>query len=315
MTEKVELFDLQIIKTIGMGTFNRVQLVKHQRTQKYYALKVINMQKVITAQQVEHVHREKSLLSISRHPFILHLVSTAKTDRNLYIITEFLSGGELYTQLYTKQRFPASTACFYAAEIACALQFLHGLAIVYRDLKPENLVFSSKGHVKLTDFGFSKRLQGKTFTLCGTAEYLAPEVVSRSGHEFPVDWWALGILTFEMLTGQPPFQGESQQATYDLITKAQPQIPDEIEPTSRAFIAELLEKDPTRRLGCVDSQVLQHPFFSKIDLKAVEAEKIQPPFVPELENEGDTFYFPPFDEASIEELPVNQKERDLFSEW
>ncbi|CAJ0580746.1 unnamed protein product, partial [Mesorhabditis spiculigera] len=315
MSTSAPLADLEIVKTIGLGSFNRVQLVKNRKDGRYYALKVMNMAKIISINQINYVHQEKALLAEARHPFIVSLYHTAKNDRNLYLCTEFLSGGELYTHLYTKKVFSFNIAQFFAAEIAAAFTFLHGISVVYRDLKPENLVLSEQGHVKLTDFGFAKKVAGKTFTLCGTAEYLAPEVVTRSGHSFPVDWWALGILTYEMLTGQPPFQGANQEETYDQIQRTEPRFSDSINAVSRSFISDLLEKDPSRRLGTTDSEVKQHPFFTEINFGDLEAGKVQPPIVPHLEREDDTLYFPPFDESDIEEPPSSQRDRDLFAEW
>ncbi|KAM9669042.1 cAMP-dependent protein kinase catalytic subunit PRKX isoform 2-T2 [Dama dama] len=193
--------DFHMRATVGTGTFGRVQLVQEKTSKHFFALKVMTIPDIIRLKQEQHVHNEKSVLKEVNHPFLVKLFWTGHDDRFLYMLMEFVPGGELFSYLRNRGRFTSNTGLFYAAEIVCAIEYLHSRDIVYRDLKPENILLDRDGHVKLTDFGFAKKLVDKTWTLCGTPEYLAPEVIQSKGHGRAVDWWALGILIFEMLSG------------------------------------------------------------------------------------------------------------------
>nr|XP_026235842.1 cAMP-dependent protein kinase catalytic subunit PRKX-like [Urocitellus parryii] len=195
------LQDFDILATVGTGTFGRVHLVKEKAAKNYFALKVMSIPEVIRLKQEQHVHNEKSVLMEVNHPFLVKLFWTSHDDRFLYMLMEYVPGGELFSYLRNRGRFPCSTGLFYATEIVCAIEYLHCRDIVYRDLKPENILLDRDGHIKLTDFGFAKKLVDRTWTLCGTPEYLAPEVIQSKGHGRAVDWWALGILIFEMVAG------------------------------------------------------------------------------------------------------------------
>merc|ERR1711991_125270 len=195
-------FDLNIsefdmISTIGTGTFGRVYLARHTTTSKYYAMKVLKKVEVVRLKQVEHITSEKNILSVISHPFIVNLFGAAQDTKNLYMLLEYVIGGEVFTHLRRAGRFPPDVSRFYGAEIVLALEYLHSLDIIYRDLKPENLLLDNNGHIKITDFGFAKKVEDRTWTLCGTPEYLAPEIIQSKGHGKAVDWWALGILIYE----------------------------------------------------------------------------------------------------------------------
>ncbi|XP_064429759.1 cAMP-dependent protein kinase catalytic subunit PRKX isoform X2 [Mirounga angustirostris] len=207
------LQDFDTLATVGTGTFGRVQLVKDKTAKHFFALKVMSIPDVIRLKQEQHVHNEKSVLKEVSHPFLVKLFWTCHDERFLYMLMEFVPGGELFSYLRNRGRFSSTTGLFYSAEIVCAIEYLHSREIVYRDLKPENILLDREGHIKLTDFGFAKKLVDKTWTLCGTPEYLAPEVIQSKGHGRAVDWWALGILIFEMHSGCflscPCFPGSS----------------------------------------------------------------------------------------------------------
>ncbi|XP_053668320.1 putative serine/threonine-protein kinase PRKY [Anopheles marshallii] len=196
--EDYALDDFQILKTIGTGTFGRVCLCRDKITNKYWAMKILAMADVIRLKQIEHVKNEKNILQEIDHPFIVNMRWNSKDDCCLYMLFEFVSGGELFSYLRNAGRFDSGTANFYACEIVLALEYLHSLSIVYRDLKPENLLLDREGHMKITDFGFAKKLKDRTWTLCGTPEYLAPEIIQSKGHNKAVDWWALGELTVKL---------------------------------------------------------------------------------------------------------------------
>lgn len=199
------LQDWDTIATVGTGTFGRVNLVKEKTGRQYCALKIMSIPDVIRLKQEQHVQNEKAVLKEINHPFLIKLLWTGHDNRFLYMLMEFVPGGELFTYLRNRGRFSSVASVFYATEIVCAIEYLHSKEIVYRDLKPENILLDREGHIKLTDFGFAKKLVDRTWTLCGTPEYLAPEVIQSKGHGRAVDWWALGILIFEMLSGFPHF--------------------------------------------------------------------------------------------------------------
>ncbi|KAH0084099.1 Pkinase-domain-containing protein, partial [Aureobasidium melanogenum] len=202
---KYTLQDFTINRTLGTGSFGRVHLVQSKHNQRFYAVKVLKKQQVVKMKQVEHTNDERRMLQKVKHPFLITLWGTFQDSKNLYMVMDFIEGGELFSLLRKSQRFPNPVAKFYAAEVTLALDYLHSMDIIYRDLKPENLLLDRHGHLKITDFGFAKEVPDITWTLCGTPDYLAPEVVSSKGYNKSVDWWSLGILIFEMLCGFTPF--------------------------------------------------------------------------------------------------------------
>uniref|UniRef100_H3AHE2 non-specific serine/threonine protein kinase n=1 Tax=Latimeria chalumnae TaxID=7897 RepID=H3AHE2_LATCH len=211
------LEDFDTVATVGTGTFGRVFLLKDKKTRAFFALKAMSIPDVIRLKQEQHVHNEKSVLKEVNHPFVIRLYWTNHDERFLYMLMEYVPGGELFSYLRNMGRFNNSTGLFYSAEIVCAIEYLHSKEIVYRDLKPENILLDRYGHIKLTDFGFAKKLVDRTWTLCGTPEYLAPEVIQSKGHGRAVDWWALGVLIFEMLSGFPPFFDDNPFGIYQKI--------------------------------------------------------------------------------------------------
>lgn len=198
-----QITDFNLIRVIGTGTFGKVYLALLDG--KPVALKALKKTQIINLKQVDHIKLEKSLLAQVYHPFIVNLHESFKDSTHVYLNFEYVQGGEIFRLLRRENLFPNDVALFYITEIVLALEYLHKQRIAYRDLKPENLLVASDGHMKITDFGFAKQINDKTFTLCGTPEYLAPEIIMSVGHNHGVDWWALGILIFEMLAGYPPF--------------------------------------------------------------------------------------------------------------
>ncbi|RSH87230.1 camp-dependent protein kinase catalytic subunit [Saitozyma podzolica] len=298
--------DFAIERTLGTGSFGRVHLVRSRHNGRFYAIKVLNKEKVIKMKQVEHTNSEREMLVRVRHPFLVNLWGTFQDVSNLYMVMDFVAGGELFSLLRKSQRFPNSVAKFYAAEVALALDYLHSLDIIYRDLKPENLLLGADGHVKVTDFGFAKHVPDITWTLCGTPDYLAPEVVQSKGYNKSVDWYALGVLIFEMLAGYPPFFTEdgNPMKLYEKIIAGKVRYPTYFDVLAKELLKNLLVGDLTKRYGNLragSSDIFAHPWFAEVDWDKLYRREIPAPYVPKIEGEGDASQFDRYQEADVSE--------------
>ncbi|KAH0504125.1 cAMP-dependent protein kinase catalytic subunit PRKX isoform X1 [Microtus ochrogaster] len=307
------------VATVGTGTFGRVNLVKEKTGRRYYALKIMSIPDVIRLKQEQHVQNEKAVLKEINHPFLVKLFWTGHDNRFLYMLMEFVPGGELFTYLRNRGHFSSIAAIFYSTEIVCAIEYLHSKEIVYRDLKPENILLDREGHIKLTDFGFSKKLVDRTWTLCGTPEYLAPEVIQSKGHGRAVDWWALGILIFEMLSGFPPFFDDNPFGIYQKILACKIDFPRHLDFTSKDLIKKLLVVDRTRRLGSMKNgveDIKRHRWFRGVEWESVPQRKLKPPIVPKLSGDGDTSNFETYPESEWDKTPpVSDKELETFKNF
>jgi serine/threonine protein kinase len=302
--------------TLGTGTFGRVRLVTYSHKKPmYFALKILKKSEIIRLKQVNHIKAEKSILCSIHHPFIVNMYTSFKDAKHLYMLMEFVIGGELFSQLRKAGRFSNDTSRFYAAEILLALEYLHKQNIVYRDMKPENLLIDKDGHVKITDFGFAKVVEDRTWTLCGTPEYLAPEIIQSRGHGKAVDWWALGILIYEMLAGYPPFYDEHAFGIYQKILEGRVEFPSHFDLAAKDLLKKLLTADRTKRYGCLKNgadDVKNHKWFSRTisNWNAVYRRKMKPPYVPGFRSPYDTGCFDKYAD-SMETGPVQLKEHEL----
>merc|ERR1719308_742259 len=274
---------------------------------------------IVNMKQAEHVKNEKLILQEIQHPFLLSLTWSCKDDRNLYLMFPYVPGGELFTYLRMAGTFPVPTTLFYSAEIVSALSYLHSLNIIYRDLKPENILLGKDGHIVITDFGFSKKVVGKTWTLCGTPEYLAPEIIQSKGHNKAVDWWALGILIYEMLAGYPPFFDDNPFGIYEKILSGKMEWPRHIDQIAKDLIKKLLVQDRTKRLGNLKNgsdDVKRHRWFKTIDWEEVFYKQLKPPLVPKVSYEGDTRNFDDYPETDWRQVPsVTEREFRMFDDF
>jgi len=263
-----------------------------------YALKALRKDNIIRRNQVEHTRTERSVLGYVRHPFIVGLNMAFQSKEKLYFVLDYCAGGELFFHLSKVGKFQESRARFYAAEIVLAIAYVHKLDIIYRDLKPENVLLDAKGHIRLTDFGLSKEgissSSSGANSFCGTPEYLAPEILNRQGHGRAVDWWSLGALLYEMLTGLPPFYCKDREKLFDKIKRGELDYPRYLSPKAHLILRGLLRKDPQSRLGSGPSdaeEIKQHAFFSEIDWVMLAKGELSPPWDPNIHGSLDTSQF------------------------
>jgi len=299
----VHLKDFDLQRTLGTGSFGRVHLVRYKATGHYYAIKVLKKAEVVRLKQVEHIINEKTILEKTHSPFFVNMVATFQDSLNLYMVLEFIMGGEMFTYLRKFQRFPNHIAKFYAAEVVLGFEYLHSKDTIYRDLKPENILLDGRGHVKITDFGFAKYVPDITWTLCGTPDYLAPEIIQSKGYGKAVDWYALGILIFEMLAGYPPFYDEDHFKLYEKILIGKIRWPPHIDPYAKDLIKRLLTADLSKRYGNLKggvADIKRHKWFADIDWRKMRKLEVQPPIVPVVKGDGDTSNFDQYPEDPTE---------------
>ncbi|NWW11472.1 KS6A3 kinase, partial [Oreocharis arfaki] len=299
--EKADPSQFELLKVLGQGSFGKVFLVKKisgSDARQLYAMKVLKKATLKVRDRVR-TKMERDILVEVNHPFIVKLHYAFQTEGKLYLILDFLRGGDLFTRLSKEVMFTEDDVKFYLAELALALDHLHSLGIIYRDLKPENILLDEEGHIKLTDFGLSKESidhEKKAYSFCGTVEYMAPEVVNRRGHTQSADWWSFGVLMFEMLTGTLPFQGKDRKETMTMILKAKLGMPQFLSLEAQSLLRMLFKRNPANRLGAGPDgveEIKRHAFFSKIDWNKLYRREIHPPFKPATSRPEDTFYFDP----------------------
>ncbi|KAI8977880.1 kinase-like domain-containing protein [Pilobolus umbonatus] len=297
---KLKLEDFHLLRTLGTGSFGRVHLAQSRHNGRYYAIKVLTKREVVRLKQVEHTNNEKHILEAVANPFLVNLWGTFQDDSNLYMVMDYVPGGELFSVLRKSKRFPDHVAKFYAAEVTLAIEYLHNKNIVYRDLKPENLLLDANGHIKITDFGFAKYVPDITWTLCGTPDYLAPEVIQSKGYSKAVDWWSLGVLIFEMLAGYPPFYDEDHLKLYEKILQGKIAWPSYFDPNAKDLLKHLLTSDLSRRYGNLKSgadDIKYHPWFHGVDFERVAHRQIRAPYIPQIRGDGDASHFDKYPES------------------
>ncbi|RKP36751.1 kinase-like protein [Dimargaris cristalligena] len=298
---RVTLEDFHIERTLGTGSFGRVRLVQYKPTRQFYAMKVLKKTEVVRAKQVEHVNNERDLLSACSSPFLVTLLGAFQDNINLYMVLEYVVGGELFTYLRKYQRFPPQVAKFYTGEVVLAFEYLHSMDIIYRDLKPENVLIDSRGHVKLTDFGFAKHVPDITWTLCGTPDYLAPEIIQSKGYGKAVDWYSLGVLIFEMLAGYPPFYDEDHFKLYEKILAGRIGWPSQFDPLAKDLVRRLLTPDLSKRFGNLkggSQDIKNHRWLMEIDWAKLYNRQIPAPLIPQVSHTGDPSNFDIYPETN-----------------
>ncbi|XP_012734552.1 cGMP-dependent protein kinase 1 isoform X2 [Fundulus heteroclitus] len=307
----VKLNDFNIIDTLGVGGFGRVELVQLKNEEaKTFAMKILKKRHIVDTRQQEHIRAEKHIMTEAHSDFIVRLYRTFKDSKYLYMLLEACLGGELWTILRDRGSFDDLTTRFYTGCVVEAFAYLHAKGIIYRDLKPENLILDSRGYAKLVDFGFAKKigLCKKTWTFCGTPEYVAPEIILNKGHDVSADYWSLGILMYELLTGSPPFSGPDPMKTYNVILRGIDMIefPEKITKNAANLIKKLCRDSPSERLGNLKNgvkDIQKHKWFEGFNWEGLRKGTLTPPITPKVSSPIDTSNFDSFPEDMDEPPP------------
>jgi serine/threonine protein kinase len=302
--KKVKLEDFEFIRLIGIGTYGKIYVASKKSSNKLYAIKILNKKNVHNKFELQNIKTERTVLAKLNHPFIQKLYYAFQTKGNLYFITQFMHGGELNYHIYKEPNnyFSEEKARFYASEIILAINYLHKNNCIYRDLKPENVLIDITGHIKLIDFGLSKLCEGypcKTRTLCGTPEYLAPEVLFEKEYGIEVDWWSLGVILYEMLSGYLPFKIIPSEKVTKNIYKKRIKMFKHFSKNAENLIKRLLEYNPKKRITF--DGIIKHPFFKGTNWDKIERLETNPPFIPEISDDNLFEYF--------------DSEKDLYDEY
>lgn len=324
----IQFKDLVKFRILGVGTFGKVWLASHKKTGKPYALKMLNKREIIGHHQVEGVIREKNIMTSIDHPFVITLISTFQDDKHLYMLLELVQGGELFSVIHTESRdgIPNPNSRFYAACILESLAHLHHRHITYRDLKPENILIDALGYCVLVDLGFAKIVMDKTYTLCGTPEYLAPEIILSKGHDKGVDYWAFGVLIYEMLVGRSPFYsyGTDQVSLFKRIVQVKYSFPPGavVNEIAQDLIQRLIVRRQSNRFGCLaraDMDIRDHAWFSVISTEKLLQKQIPAPWVPQIKDPLDASHFDSYkhveNEGPSNKPALSSGQQDLFKDF
>lgn len=281
-TPGLSMDNFEILSVIGRGFFGKVMLVKKKDTEELYAIKTVHKNLLIESRKVHTIFAERNVLMKSRHPFIVNICFAFQTETKVYLGLEYVPGGDLYRHLRKVGKLSLEEVRLIIAQLCLAIDYLHSVNVVYRDIKSENVLIDKDGYVKLTDFGLAKALTPdlkQTETFCGTNEYLAPEIIYRNPYGPEIDWWAIGILTYELLYGQPPFHDPSKLKMFKRILNEDPKFPPETDPSTISFVSALLAKEPQKRAKFADLK--DHPFFNGLNFQDVFDKKFKPIYVPQ----------------------------------
>ncbi|ORX88938.1 kinase-like protein [Basidiobolus meristosporus CBS 931.73] len=307
-----DLFQYELLRSLGRGAFGKVMVVRSKRDGKLYALKYISKSQCVKQRAVRNILSERRILERVDHPFVCNLQCAFQDDEHMYMLLDLMLGGDLRFHLDRIGHFSEEAMRFHIGEIALGLDYLHRHNIIHRDIKPDNILLDQWGHCHLTDFNSAGRIRPDKpcKSVIGTHSYMAPEMIQKKGYKESVDWWSLGVLMFECLYGKLPFRGRTNQGINEAILAGQvtfpKKCPQEISLECYAAISGFLQCDIQKRLGYKENKLQDHPFFESIDWKALEAKQIEPPFKPEIKlMANDTLT--QLEEVLFEEPPLTHK--------
>ena len=318
--ERINLNEYNIGAKISKYNYGFIAFCRKNKTKKIYAIKIFKKSAIIQKEHAEHVYNEYTNLLQIYHPFIIELYGINATDpKYLYFLFEYLLGESLRVLIKRNKKLPLESARFYLACLVTIMDYLHKKNIVYRDIKPENILINENGYIKLTDFTFSKKLiSDMTYTLVGTPEYLAPEMINQTGHNKAVDFWQLGIVLFEMLVGYPPFMDTNPIKLYQKIKNGKIFFPKSINKNAKLIIKHFLNIDMNERLGCTRKGIfgiIKEPFFKDFDWEKLLHRNLQAPFVPKVNRENYKFYGRLSEDNNDDNDIAIPKEKDIFYNW
>lgn len=307
--------DYDRIQVIGSGAFGEVYLVRDKSACTYHALKVVEKSIAVERKHVNQLITEKRILQSIDHPFLISLEAAFKDNVYLYFVLPFINGGELFTYIHKFGGLSESLGKFYAAQIVLALEYLHHCCVIYRDIKPENVLINWNGYLLLCDFGFCKLIKNRTWSLYGTPEYLAPEIIKSVGYGFAVDWWALGVLIFEMCSGFPPFMASNPNRLYEKIVQGNYKFPETLSGDLKNLLKGFLQLDPNKRLGSLATgayDIKSHTWFRDTDWLLLLQQKVVAPYTPICASPGDTSNFPDIEQHTLKKASTCMYEDEFL---
>ncbi len=304
------LNDYTLCDTIKILPNGRIKTAKSKRanTNEIIAIKILKKSNIIKSNQTQHILNELSIIPYLDHPSIVKFLSFFQDDKYLYLAFEFLPGGDLFSLLKAENNFSIEQSQFYLGQIIFALDYLHSKKIIYRNLKPENVLINQNGYIKLTDFELVKNLEDRTYTLCGTPGYMAPEIILNRGYGYGVDWWAMGVLLYEMICGVDPFTDDSPMKIFENILEGKIKFTSDFDDESKSLIKHLLDRDTSRRYGNLKNgvdDIKNHPFFRSMNWDKLLKQEITADFIPKIkpDNELKYFDFYPDSDEKVETIP------------
>ena len=290
----IKLQDYEIGDIIKIMPLGKVKIAKSKRTNEYIVIKILIKSEIIKSKQEQHILNELDILEEISHPSIISCLGFTQDEKYLYLAFEFIPGGDLFNLLKIENNFLIDKAQFYAGQIVFVFEYLHSKNIVYRNLKPENILINKNGYIKIADFQFAKVVTDRTYTMCGTPGYLAPEIILNRGHGLSVDWWTLGVLLYEMICGVDPFADDDPMKVYENILERNIQFSSHFDDKSKSLIKHLLEPDLSRRYGNLKNgvnDIKNHLFFKSLNWDKLLRQEIEAPFIPKLKGDNELKYY------------------------
>lgn len=318
ITNTAQFDDFDWKRTIGIGSFGRVVYATHKRSNRGFAIKILNKSTVVQMEQVERTLMEKRILQSVNNKFLIDLRFVFKTNSNLFLVIPFIPGGELFTYMRNTDSFADDQVMFYTAQVVLAFEYLHAMDIVYRDLKPENVLLDCDGYVRMVDYGFAKRLGSdkKTYSFVGTPEYVAPEMLlpnqRKAGYGFSVDWWSLGVFVWELKNRQTPFAGDSLFQVFDRIVRGKYSLPKDWDAVLVDLLKKIFQVDVAKRIGCGvngSKEIKDHAWFAPISWKMLYEKKMAPVFLPQCSNADELSNY-----MHYEEKPLRETDQEEYAQ-